>query len=174
MGMKTWAIAVTALISSSAQAAAVDQLCPLLRTFETAQPPHSERRWFEFHWGFDKSSIWSWGCRHSEDQLAKGTCDWLMHHTNQEFSMLLPHRIMACHGYQFPKFAHYDWGKIIGTIKLRGASDRRILMDLDYGNLPAGEQAVRLSVEDEGKSYEPAELPPIQPMPADGPKHATP
>jgi hypothetical protein len=96
-----------------------------------------------------------------------------MHHTNQEFYMILPHRIMACHGYKFPKFAHYDWDNMAGTIRLRGASNRRILMDLDYRDLPAGEQAVRLSVENADKSYEPDELPPIEPLPADDPQRAS-
>ena len=48
----------------------------------------------------------------------------------------------------------------------RGASDRRILMDLNYRDLPHGEQAVRVSVEDANKTYDPDELPPIEPMPA--------
>jgi len=56
---------------------------------------------------------------------------------------------------------------------LRGASDRRILMDMDYRDLPAGEQAVRLSVEDAEKTYEPTELPPIQAMPAGGSQGAS-
>jgi len=112
-------LAAAALVPTSVQAAAPDELCARLRAFETTQLPKDERRWFEFHWGFDRSSFWSWGCRHSKDQLAKATCDWLMNHTNQEFSMMLPHRIMACHGYRFPKFAYYDWDKIIGSIELR-------------------------------------------------------
>jgi hypothetical protein len=92
-----------------------------------------------------------------------------MHHTNQEFSMELPQRIMACHGYRFPKFAFYDWKGIEGTIELRRATDRRVLMDLNYRDLPNGEQALRLSVEDSNGRYEPDELPPIEPMPS-GPK----
>jgi hypothetical protein len=88
-----------------------------------------------------------------------------MQHTNQEFSMSLPHRLMACHGYRLPKFAQYDWANVAGTIRLRGASDRRVLMDLNYRDLPHGEQAVRVSVQDPNKTYDPEELPPIQPMP---------
>jgi hypothetical protein len=160
-----WGIAVAALISSSGQAAAPDELCARLRSFETAPLQSRERRWVEFHWGFDQASIWSWACRNSTDALSKATCGWLMHHTNQEFSMMLPQRIMACHGYRFPKFAHYDWSDIAGTIRLRGSSERRILMDLNYRDLPHGEQAVRVSVEDENGSSDPGELPPIQPMP---------
>ena len=174
MRAKTRCIAAAVLISTSSQAAAADELCTKLRTFEDAQVPNGERRWVEFHWGFDQRAIWSWACRHSTDQLAKTTCGWLMQHTNQEFSMSLPHRIMACHGYRFPKFAHYDWGKIAGTIRLRGASDRRILMDLNYRDLPQGEQAVRVSVGNANKNYEPDELPPIQPMAADRQKAASP
>jgi hypothetical protein len=166
MRAKAWGIAVAAFISTSSHAAAPDALCAKLRAFEAAQLPNGERRWVEFHWGFDQAAaLWSWACRHSADQLAKTTCGWLMHHTNQEFSMSLPHRIMACHGYGLPKFAYYDWDNIAGTIRLRGASDRRILMDLNYRDLPHGEQAVRVSVEDTNKTYDPAELPPIEPMP---------
>jgi hypothetical protein len=154
-------------VSTPADAAAPDQLCARLRTLETAQLPKGERRWFEFHWGFDHASFWSWGCRHSNDQLAKATCDWLMNHTNQEFSMQLPHRIMTCHGYRFPKFAYYDWDGIEGTIELRSVSDRRVQMDLNYRDLPNGEQAVRVSVGDSKTRYDPDELPPIQPMPKD-------
>jgi hypothetical protein len=169
--MKALALATAAFVavSNSGQAAAPDELCARLRTFEAAQLPNGERRWVEFHWGFDQSpvSVWSWACRHSADQLAKTTCDWLMHHTNQEFTMSLPHRVMACHGYRLPKMAHYDWDRVAGTIRLRGPSDRRILMDLNYRDLPNGEQAMRLSVAEDNKTYEPDELPPIQPMPAD-------
>lgn len=168
MRVTAWGLAIVALVSTPVEAATSDELCAKLRTFETAQLPNGERRWVEFHWGFDKGSIWSWGCRHSKDQLAKVTCDWLMHHTNQEFSMQLPHRIMTCHGYSFPKFAYYDWDDIEGTIELRRASNRRILMDLNYRDLPDGEQAVRVSVEDSTGRYDPEALPPIEPMPKDG------
>lgn len=80
--------------------------------------------------------------------------------------MELPHRIMTCHGYRFPKLAYHDWDNVAGEIRLRGASDRRILMDLSYGHLPEGEQAVRLVIEDANRSYEPDELPPIQSLPS--------
>lgn len=167
MRVIAWGIAIAALVSTSVEAATPDELCAKLHTFETAQLPKGERRWVEFHWGFEKASIWSWGCRHSKDQLAKATCDWLMHHTNQEFSMQLPHRIMTCHGYSFPKFAYYDWDGIKGTIDLRSASNRRVQMDLNYRDLPNGEQAVRVSVEDPNTPYNPEELPPIESMPKD-------
>lgn len=160
-----WGMVVAALISASSQAAAPDKLCAKLRTLEEAGLPNGERRWVEFHWYFDQAAIWSWGCRHSNDNVAKTTCDWLMHNTNQEFAMSLPHRIMACHGYGLPKYAHRDWKDIAGTIELRGASNRRILMDLNYRDLPHGEDAVRVSVADPNKQYEPNELPPIEPMP---------
>ena len=78
--------------------------------------------------------------------------------------MLLPQRIMACHGYRFPKFAPLDWKRMEGTIQLRAPSDRRVLMDLNYGGLPNGEQAVRVSVEDSNANYDPEEIPPIEPM----------
>jgi hypothetical protein len=167
MRLIAWRLAVAALMSTSVQAAAPDELCTRLRKFETAQLPKGERRWVEFHWGFDQASLWSWACRHSNDQLAKTTCDWLMPHTNQEFSMQLPQRIMACHGYHFPKSASLDWKGIEGTIELRGASDRRVLMDLNYRDLPNGERAVRVSIEDTNTSYETDALPPIEPLPKD-------
>ena len=166
MRAKIWGMAVAALLSTSSQAAGPDELCTRVQTFETAQLPNGERRWVEFHWGFDQPiATWSWACRHSKDQLAKITCDWLMKHTNQEFSMLLAQRVMACHGYRFPKFAFYDWKGMEGTIELRGATDRRVLMDLNYRDLPNGEQALRISVENANGRYEPDELPPIEPMP---------
>jgi len=77
--------------------------------------------------------------------------------------MLLPQRIMACHGYGFPKFAYYDWDGIDGTIELRGASGRRILLDLKYRGLPGNDQAIRLSVQHSSDG----ELPPIQPISRD-------
>jgi hypothetical protein len=89
-----------------------------------------------------------------------------MPHTNQEFSMQLPQRIMTCHGYRFPKFAFYDWKRMEGTIELRGIDGRRVFMDLNYRDLPEGEQAVRVLVEDTEASYEPEELP-IEPMSED-------
>lgn len=166
MYMRQFFVVLAALISSPARADVADQLCPRLRTFEVARLSGADRRWVEFHWGNDKDSIWSWGCRHSKDRLAKTTCDWLMQHTNQEFTMELPHRIMACHGYTFPKLAYYDWEGIEGTIRLRSASNHRVLMDLAYSHLPEGESAVRLAVEESDHSYEPDKLPPIQPLPS--------
>jgi hypothetical protein len=167
MRLRVWGLSVAAVMSTSAQAAVSDELCMKLRTFEAAEMPTGERRWFEFHWGFEQASVWSWACRHSKDELAKATCDWLMPHTNQEFSMLLPQRIMTCYGYRFPKFASYDWKDMEGSIELRGAGDRRILMDLNYRDLPNGEQAVRVSVEDSNTRYDPSDLPPIEPMSKD-------
>ena len=164
MNIRNSFVVLAALIPSSAQAGMVDQLCPRLRTFEAAKLSGADRRWVEFHWGNDKTSIWSWGCRHSKDQLAKATCDWLMQHTNQEFSMMLPHRIMACHGYTFPKRAYFDWDGVEGTIRLRGAANRHVLMELAYSHLPERETAVRLAVEEDGHSYEPDKLPSIQPL----------
>jgi len=62
---------------------------------------------------------------------------------------------------------------VAGTIRLRGQNDHRTLMDLNYRDLPNGEQAMRLTVEDAHKDYEPDELPPIQPMPKDAQKAAS-
>lgn len=79
--------------------------------------------------------------------------------------MRLPHRIMTCHGYTFPKLAYYDWDGIKGTIELRAGIGRRVLMDLNYRDLPDGEQAVRVSVEESNNESD--ELPPIEPLPRD-------
>ena len=54
--------------------------------------------------------------------------------------------------------------EIQAGVRLRGASERRILMDLNYRD-SHGEQAVRASVEDANKTCSPDELPPIQSMP---------
>jgi hypothetical protein len=155
-------VALAALIFSSARAARSDEICARLRPFETARLLGPGVRWVEFHWSFDKESIWSWGCLHSNDALAKATCAWLLGHTNQEFSMELPLRIMTCHGYRFPRFASNDWRKITGTIELQGARGRRVLLDFAYGILPAGEQATRLSVSNEDASADPDARPAIR------------
>lgn len=84
--------------------------------------------------------------------------------------MILPHRIMSCHDYRLPKLAYYDWENIRGTIRLRGPIDRRIVMDLNYGDFPNGEQAVRVSVEDADVNYQPSSLPELRPLAADVPK----
>ena len=55
--------------------------------------------------------------------------------------------------------------EIQAGVRLRGASERRILMDLNYRDSPHGEQAFRASVEDANKTNSPDELPPIQSTP---------
>lgn len=162
---KRWLV-VAFLAACSTPAAAAGSLCEKLRTFERSEPPHASlRSWFEFHWGIDRSAVWSWGCRHSDDKVSKDTCDWLMDHVNQEFSMALPQAMMGCYGYRFPRHADYDWSNLAGTIRLRGGADRRLVMDLEYRDLPDGEVAVRVSREVLGRRYQPEILPPIGPMP---------
>jgi hypothetical protein len=157
------------LVGYSSAALASEGLCAKIRTFETAPAATTDnlkdRRWVEFHWGFDKDALWSWGCRHSVHQVSGETCSWLAGHTNQEFAMILPQSIMECYGYRLPKFASYDWNDIVGTIKLRGAGERRLILELNYRDLPNGEVAMRLAVEGSGVEYEPDQLPSILPMP---------
>ncbi len=156
-------------------ALAADPLCDVLRRLETVAPERvdnpRERRWVEFHWGFDHSgdAVWSWGCRHSGQSIAAVACVWLRDHTNQEFTMMLPQNVMACYGYRFPRSAQYDWAGVAGKITLHGRRGNRLLLDLDYRDLPHGEVAMRLAVEAENGNYEPEELPPIAPMTASKP-----
>ncbi|WP_157081346.1 hypothetical protein [Novosphingobium naphthalenivorans] len=159
------------LLVSAQPLLAATTLCDVIRNFEMAAPaksdnPH-ERRWVEFHWGFDHSpdTIWSWGCQHSAQQIAGQTCTWLKDNTNQEFAMILPQSIMACYGYHFPTHSFYDWAGMTGTITLRGHKGTRLLLDLNYRDLPNGEVAMRLAVETEDGVYVPDELPSIAPMP---------
>jgi hypothetical protein len=165
--------AFAASIGSSVPAAAatVDPLCQVLRHFEVATngTQAHERRWIEFHWGFDAdpNTLWSWGCRHSAHASATATCAWLKDHTNQEFTMQLPMGVMRCYGYRFPRYADYDWDGMLGTITLRGHRGRRLILDLNYRDLPHGESAMRLAIEESGVSYEPDEQEPIRPMASD-------
>jgi hypothetical protein len=161
MGIGTRGLIIIGLVACSTPALAAEGLCQKIRVFAQSEPEQAdERSWFEFHWGIDHApnSFWSWGCRHSNDKVAKDTCDWLMHNTNQEFTMELPQAIMTCYGYRFPKYASYDWEGIAGTIKLKDGDDYRLVLDLDYRNLPSGEEAIRVS------RYAPEPLPPIKPM----------
>jgi hypothetical protein len=104
-------VLLVGLVAVSAPANAADKLCEKLQVFERSKPARSsERRWFEFHWGFEHvDALWSWGCRHSQDDVANATCKWLVDNTNQEFSMMLPLEIMRCYGYGIPPHASYDW-----------------------------------------------------------------
>ncbi|TZG24734.1 hypothetical protein [Sphingomonas montanisoli] len=163
-------IVVVSLLGSQ-PATAATTLCDVIRSFETAVPAKidnpRERRWIEFHWGFDHSpgTIWSWGCQHSTQAIASQTCGWLKDNTNQEFAMMLPHGIMACYGYRFPAHANTDWSELKGTIALHGRNGNRLLLDLNYRDLPLGEVAMRLAVEHENGDYIPEELPAIATMP---------
>ena len=78
--------------------------------------------------------------------------------------MALPQSVMTCYGYRFPRHAVYDWAGLAGTITLRGKQGRRLILDLQYRDLPQGEVAMRLAVEDEDARYEPDKLLPILPM----------
>ena len=84
--------------------------------------------------------------------------------------MELPRRIMTCYGYRFPKSASNRWSHIAGTITLRDAPRYRLVMDLNYRDLPGGEVAVRVAREASGERYEPEDLPPIEPMPRESKK----
>lgn len=84
--------------------------------------------------------------------------------------MILPHGIMACYGYRFPTHADADWSELSGTITLRGRNGNRLLLDLNYHDLPHGEVAMRLAVEAEDGDYTPEDLPPIATMPVAKPK----
>jgi hypothetical protein len=166
MKTRICALLFSGLVVCSTPVVAADDLCKRLRTFELSKPEHaSERRWFEYHWGFDSGAIWSWGCRHSKDESAIATCRWLLDHTSRELSMMLPHSIMACYGYRFPRSAFYDWASMTGTIKLRGRHGNRLIMDMNYRDLPNGEVAVRVALEAPDQRYEPEDLPPIEPFP---------
>lgn len=156
---------VSVLLAAAPGCALAHELCSTLRTFERSEMQQDgERRWVEFHWGYDPDAIWSWGCRHSDDKTAKATCDWLLSHTSREFSMQLPLAMMTCYGYRVPRFAYLDWAGIAGTITLRDDDTHRLVMDLNYRDLPKGEVAVRLSREILGRRYIPEQLPPIEPM----------
>lgn len=76
--------------------------------------------------------------------------------------MLLPQGIMACYGYHFPSHASYDWFGMVGTITLHGRNGNRLILDLNYRDLPHGEVAMRLAVEAEDGVYVPEEMPPIE------------
>lgn len=155
---------------------AATTLCDVVKNFETAVPAKidnpRERRWISFHWGFDNSpdTLWSWGCQHSTQAIAGQTCAWLKDNTNQEFAMMLPQAIMACYGYRFPRHAENDWSELKGTIALHGRNGNRLLLDLNYHDLPNGEVAMRLAVETEDGNYTLEELPPIATMPVSTPK----
>lgn len=79
--------------------------------------------------------------------------------------MMLPQGIMACYGYHFPPRVFYDWSEMVGTITLHGRNGNRLILDLNYRDLPHGEVAMRLAVEADGGVYAPEEMPPIEPMP---------
>ena len=79
--------------------------------------------------------------------------------------MMLPQGIMACYGYQFPLRSSYDWSGMVGTITLHGRKGNRLLLDLNYRDLPHGEVAMRLSIEAEDGDYAVDQLPPIEAMP---------
>jgi hypothetical protein len=167
MRAPTLCLVTAALLACSTPAVAGDELCKTIQAFERSKPQHAnERTWFEYHWGFARDSFWSWGCRHSRDEVAKATCQWLLENTSREFSMMLPHSIMQCYGYRFPRFSFYDWASMAGTIRLRGSHGTTLVMDLNYRDLPNGEVGLRVSREVPGRQYEPEDLPPIEPFPS--------
>lgn len=78
--------------------------------------------------------------------------------------MALPQGVMACYGYRFPRHAVYDWTRLAGTVTLRGKHDQRLILDLQYRDLPRGEVAMRLAAGAEDAHAGAADLPPIIPM----------
>ena len=78
--------------------------------------------------------------------------------------MMLPQGIMTCYGYRFPLGAPRDWLGIVGAITLNGRKGNRLILDLNYRDLPQGEVAMRLAVEAEDGEYSPDEMPPIGSM----------
>ena len=64
----------------------------------------------------------------------------------------------------FPKHASLDWQSIAGTIVLHGDQGRRLILDLNERDLPGGEEAMRLTLEEDDQKYEPEELEAIKPL----------
>jgi hypothetical protein len=92
-----------------------------------------------------------------------------MDHTSHEFVMTLPLGIMQCYGYRMPMFPQYDWSDISGTVILHGTQGRKLILDMNYRDLPGGEMAMRLAIENPDTDYEPDTLPAIVPLPPSSP-----
>ena len=52
-----------------------------------------------------------------------------------------------------------------GTVILHGTRGRKLILDMNSRDLPGGEMAVRLSIENPEADYEPDALPAIIPLP---------
>jgi hypothetical protein len=152
------------------QANAADQMCKQLEAFvksqeaETADP--MPRHWVEFHWGIDPDpiSIWSWGCRHSDDPNSGRFCNWLMNNTSREFKNHLPLRIQQCMGYHFPREAWTNWDVSDATIAHQRSNGSKLVVEIVSKGLQPNESAVRVFYDSVAHSFDPDELPAVQPL----------
>ena len=164
---RAWTLLAAALTCGAEPALAEQTLCDALHQFEVA--PHAQtavapkRRSITFYWGTDPAEFFSVGCLHSTEAVEKQTCEWLIHHTSWEFPMGLAQGVMRCHGYLFPKGAILDWHAMSGTIRLPGSAGEDLILDLAFDT---DKSAIRLSVEQYGIVYMPAEPKALEPWPA--------
>jgi hypothetical protein len=160
---------VLAALALSSPASAEESLCSALHDFETApaKPADNpgERRWLEIHWAPD-SADWARGCSHSTHDVGTITCLLVMNHIRGVDEYAVPQSIMGCYGYRFVAGATLPWKGLVGHFVLREQAGRRVSLDLDFRDLPDGEGALRLTMEEIGKSYRPATMPRIQPYDA--------
>ena len=78
----------------------------------------------------------------------------------------VPQSIMACYGYRFAPGATLPWQGLVGNFVLKDQGGRRVTLELDCRDLPSGEDALRLVIEETGKTDQPAKLPRIKPFDA--------
>jgi hypothetical protein len=76
----------------------------------------------------------------------------------------VPQAIMACYGYRFAPGTALPWDGLVGNFVLREQAGRRVTLEIDFRDLPAGEHALRVTFEEIGKVYQPAKLPRIAPF----------
>jgi hypothetical protein len=168
-GTRSSLVFLAALALSSPAASADRDLCGELRNFETAAPDPSdnpaERRWLEIHWaGEGAGTKWSRGCRHSKQEMATLACLMVMNQVRPSNVYAVPQSIMACYGYRFAPGAVLPWQGLVGNFVLKDQGGRRVTLELDFRDLPDGEEALRLVFEEAGKAYQPAKLPRITPF----------
>jgi len=159
------------LFAGFSSAHAADELCAKLDDYAKAQWAEKgatiPRHWVEFHWGNDPdpNSIWSWGCRHSDDQVSADFCSWLMKNTNQEFRSELPIRVQRCMGYSFPPRVVGEWRLTDGVVEHQERDGSRLILELSSREMLKGESAVRIYFDSADRQFDPDELPPIQTLP---------
>ena len=156
-----------AALACSSPASADGDLCSGLRDFETVAVKLSdnsaERRWMEIHWA-GPNADWAQGCSHSLRDRAPLSCILVMDHVRPMDQYAVPQAIMACYGYRFAAGAALPWDGLVGNFVLREQAGRRVTLEIDFRDLPAGEHALRLTFEEIGKVYQPAKLPRIAPF----------